>query len=355
MAVAPDEFTQEDSFLGRIKKNASGGSPKGKGKNKDEEDPQLRGVVRRPALEKKLESLVGPGGLARLVALEGVYDELMKAHVPMVGKALSHKEREKQGLLEIPSLVYGEIKFLPFALAITKIKATYKGLKLPNRPRGGVFVDAGSGMGKACFAACLLHEFDTIKGYELLKPLHRCANELIERWQEEIMDEAPPEAALTKFHRKAEIEFANVDFTTENWAEDADLVFVSSTCFDDDLMANIAEQCEQMKGGSFVITLTKKLPSDLFEVRDYERHEASWGAAIYYIQQKQLDETPEEEDEGAAAEEEEGAPDGEAAAAAAEGESEAAAGADDRAEAAPAAAEEEEEAAPPAEEEEGKA
>jgi hypothetical protein len=41
-----------------------------------------------------------------------------------------------------------------------------------------------------------------------------------------------------------------------------------------------------LRRGSFVITLTKRLPSQDFEICEYEMHEMSWGTATVYIQQK---------------------------------------------------------------------
>lgn len=41
-----------------------------------------------------------------------------------------------------------------------------------------------------------------------------------------------------------------------------------------------------MRKGSFVITLTKRLPSKDFEICEYEMKEMSWGTATVYIQQK---------------------------------------------------------------------
>jgi hypothetical protein len=63
------------------------------------------------------------------------------------------------------SLVYGEVDVGSFA----EIFAHY----LPNLPkRGGVFVDLGSGTGRAVFGAWLLHDFDQCLGVELLKSLY---------------------------------------------------------------------------------------------------------------------------------------------------------------------------------------
>ena len=44
-----------------------------------------------------------------------------------------------------------------------------------------------------------------------------------------------------------------------------------------------------LKLGTFVITLTKRLPSRDFEICEYEMHEMSWGTATVYIQQKITD------------------------------------------------------------------
>ena len=41
----------------------------------------------------------------------------------------------------------------------------------------------------------------------------------------------------------------------------ADLVLANSTCFDMNLMNKVAEKAQLMKVGSFMITLTKKLPT----------------------------------------------------------------------------------------------
>lgn len=49
----------------------------------------------------------------------------------------------------------------------------------------------------------------------------------------------------------------------------ADIVLANSTCFDMSLMQKIAEEAKKMKKGTFIITLTKKLPhSDITEVRE---------------------------------------------------------------------------------------
>jgi len=52
-----------------------------------------------------------------------------------------------------------------------------------------------------------------------------------------------------------------------DWS-DADLVLANSTCFEQTLMNQIAEKCSLLKKGSWMFTLTKKLPSSEAEYYD---------------------------------------------------------------------------------------
>merc|ERR1740117_57760 len=98
---------------------------------------------------------------------EKVYAQLIEDHPVSVGKKASARERDKNDL-RASTLVYGEIKFEPYAITLQKIKKLYGGLAGP----GGVFCDIGSGTGKPCFAAALLHDFDRVIGIEILENLH---------------------------------------------------------------------------------------------------------------------------------------------------------------------------------------
>ena len=44
-----------------------------------------------------------------------------------------------------------------------------------------------------------------------------------------------------------------------------------------------------MKKGSFFISLTKRLPSNEFQVLEYEMYRMSWGEATVFIMQKLTD------------------------------------------------------------------
>jgi hypothetical protein len=81
-----------------------------------------------------------------------------------------------------------------------------------------------------------------------------------------------------------------------DWS-DADFVLANSTCFDMNLMNKIAERASLMKIGTFMVTLTKKLPtSDPLYTREEERRDwecvlsikklMSWGHATVHIHRK---------------------------------------------------------------------
>jgi hypothetical protein len=193
-----------------------------------------------------------------------------------VGKTLSSRERDTKGLAH-STLVYGEIKFEPFAAAVLKIKRLYGGLQR----RGGRFVDVGAGTGKPVFAAAVLHEWDSVMGIEILEGLHAASLDIAERWRT-----AEVQAALPEGLRALGIDLVCGDATTIDWADGMDVFFMNSTCFDEGLMQKLAVVADRMAVGSFGITFTKRLPSAKWKVLESEVYTMSWGSATVFIQQK---------------------------------------------------------------------
>lgn len=78
-----------------------------------------------------------------------------------------------------------------------------------------------------------------------------------------------------------------------DWSN-CDFVLANSTCFDMDLMQKIADKASLMKKGSWVLTLTKRLPSA--DIKDESRREwdcvysikkqMSWGVATVNLHHK---------------------------------------------------------------------
>jgi hypothetical protein len=138
-----------------------------------------------------------------------VYNTLVEDFPVTIGKALSKRERQTKDL-RAGTLVYGEIEFASYARAINMIKTSFDGMQTP----GGVFVDFGSGTGKAVLAAALLHRFDRCVGIEILENLHKAALELKDKWHTLGRDAGIPAA-----HRDVLIDFHLGD-AMEEYSED---------------------------------------------------------------------------------------------------------------------------------------
>lgn len=104
-----------------------------------------------------------------------IYEDTAASFPTRVGKNVSKKEREAFQILD-STLVYGEIEMKSLALALLKIKFKYG---LPNvgyspsegilQREDGIFVDLGSGTGKAVVAAAIVHNFEMVYGIEILE------------------------------------------------------------------------------------------------------------------------------------------------------------------------------------------
>ena len=79
------------------------------------------------------------------------------------------------------TLTYGEIEFSSFAEIFYNIKNNYGGIP------AGPFYDLGSGTGKGCLAAALLHPgFEECFGVELLKGLYDVSTQIHQTYVEEM-------------------------------------------------------------------------------------------------------------------------------------------------------------------------
>lgn len=78
------------------------------------------------------------------------------------------------------------------------------------------------------------------------------------------------------------VKFMCGDATVIEWY-DADLVFIHPTCFDDILLKKMIENAEKMVPGSFIVTITKMINSDYFELMEAMSGEMSWGNSLIYI------------------------------------------------------------------------
>ena len=204
-----------------------------------------------------------------------------------VGKTLSKREREESSLGGEKSLIYGEVDFAYFSRILRKIAPAH----------GGRFYDLGSGTSKAVMVARLLHDFECCVGIEILSSLHCAASAVVDKFNEHYVEllashgrVSPPfSRAVSPFvsretdsrlrdvqasRQSQEVSVVHDSFLEQDWS-DGDVVFANSTCFEDELMEQMASQAERMRPGAYFITFTKGLGSDAFEILERKRDPAS--------------------------------------------------------------------------------
>lgn len=252
------------------------------------------------------------------------------------GKTMSKAERKEKQISD-NSFVYGEIDFHSFAQIVKEIRPLFK----PD----GVFVDLGSGTGRACFAMALLSDVRRIVGIEALSSLVGASRAVLEKFEtfvesDEVEVEVEPEegeeeeagvqngeqqggvggsparpkrvmkvlhSPLQKLERRASLQeqsrisFIESDFLQIDWSN-ADCVFLNSTCYSPSLMQSISEQAERLRPGAIVVSLTKALTSPRFAILSKQKKQMSWGISTVFVQRRQGegDEKREEESEKAA-------------------------------------------------------
>jgi hypothetical protein len=104
---------------------------------------------------------------------KGIYTQITDQFPVSIGKEISKVEREEKGLEQDRNLIYGEMEFDTLAAIFSAIDTLYGGM-----PATGKFVDLGSGTGKACIAAGLIHQFDSVVGIEIMDGLYNASVEI---------------------------------------------------------------------------------------------------------------------------------------------------------------------------------
>eukprot|EP00932_Pfiesteria_piscicida_P010681 SRR837773.21679.p1 GENE.SRR837773.21679~~SRR837773.21679.p1 ORF type:complete len:303 (+),score=92.65 SRR837773.21679:135-911(+) len=176
-------------------------------------------------------------------------------------KAKSINER-KENSLEDKALTYSEFDFNLMHEILTKIKSNF-GPMLEK----GVFLDLGSGSGKACLAAALQHPFEKVVGVELLQGLSDVATASLPKYQE---------GQISEEFAKPEIQFIKGDFVSEFEAHLEPLLgqvtfcLAVAACYGEKELQALASAVRKMPENSFFVTFTQPLPESV--VIDLDRH-----------------------------------------------------------------------------------
>ena len=252
---------------------------------------ELRAAGSEPEYDHELVSVV-----------QEIYISATKKYTLSIGKSVSKRERVETKL-DDASFIYSEAEFEVMAVMLQKVKLRY------GRPdvgfsgasgimqSGGRFFDLGSGTGKPCIAALCLHSWAYVCGIEMLEGLYNTNLEMVAAFESKF-GRALPEKV--RGGEDQEIDLVLGDFMDDQIADwtSGDVVFANCTSYTAELMENITKMAEGMKVGAFVITVTKKLEGEGFQVVDTDVLGLSWGRATVFLQQrKPLEEEEEEEEE----------------------------------------------------------
>lgn len=222
-------------------------------------------------------------------ALEGrleLFKQIFSDCSADVAKKASLAERQASERLDVPSLTYAEVDFE----ILHDILNTVKREHVSFYANTGVFVDLGSGAGKACVAAGLLHPFQRAVGIEQLQCLNEFAMAAIAKYK----DVTLPDGAS-----KPEIELIQGDFVAdmveklEPIASEISMLLVVATCYGEDQMKAVAMLAKMMPAGSIVVTFTQPLPDSVIGreagswalVRS-EQKKMMWGSSTCFIFKK---------------------------------------------------------------------
>lgn len=194
--------------------------------------------------------------------------------VAPIERAHELSARDKAVFGNARSLIYGEIDFFAFArvLEIALQSASVPAEKQP------VFLDLGSGTGKAVVAAALVYPFAQCIGVELLPSLHAVAHAVVTA---ACATAAPALAAPAR--SRLEVVCGDM-FLHERVLSNADVVYVATTGFDDQLLKKVAMFLEPaLRLGAIVINLSLPLPLARFRVVHQAPFKFSWGNSEVYI------------------------------------------------------------------------
>jgi len=143
----------------------------------------------------------------------------------------------------------------------------------------GIFVDLGSGTGKAVFVASMLHEFEQVKGIEVLEALCNQSKEILHKYKNRVVKKVNVD------RQDNAIEFVRDDFVMADWSA-ATSIFSLCTCFTEELRLEMQERADRCQKGTWFITVTHPLGSEHYRLVECRKYKFSFGEATVFTQRK---------------------------------------------------------------------
>lgn len=206
-------------------------------------------------VEEEPRQPVPPLDDEQILERQTVFDQIFAEYPANKVKLASIEERNANEKAEDQSLTYSELDFDTVNNLITMLKNQHTRLYAGT----GMFLDLGSGCGKACVAAALSHQFEKVIGVETIGCLDEVAQKANEAYKAVVLagDPAPD---------KAEIQFIKGDFvadltaTLEPFAPNIAVCVAVATCYGDEQLNALAMLADKMSDNAIFVTYSQVLP-----------------------------------------------------------------------------------------------
>ena len=227
-------------------------------------------------------------GCAQATAVERL-DVLLEQVRPDVAKLIVLEELEGTSEEDTDALVYGEIDMHDF---MTELLDKYGGTSAGGGGGGDgtgrrIFVDLGSGTGKAVMAAGLCRHFSHVWGIELLPCTSAIAELLIEDYVRDVLPGARPASNPLLSCSVERGDFFQPDVLAR-WTG-ADFVFCNCVTWDQGTMDAMSAAAERMRPGALFVTVLCPLSGDKFELVDEAELKFSWGFVEALVHRRMTD------------------------------------------------------------------
>lgn len=182
------------------------------------------------------------------------------------GYKTSSTARQSSGQ-DCKDLLYGEMPF-----------DTWKAIVETAKPKeNAVFVDLGSGVGRAIIQSHLLFDFKKSIGVELLDGLHNKAVEIFDNFKKTI------EPQVAESLKNKEVLFLKDNILKVDLSE-ADFVYMCHPFKNEQEFLQLEQRfLSQLKKGTKIVTIIRQLRNEAFKKHGSTMFDFSWGKSTAYF------------------------------------------------------------------------
>jgi hypothetical protein len=203
-----------------------------------------------------------------LPARQELFDEIFqgcsadKAKLESLNERRAKVEAQEIDEAKMSTMSYGELGLNELHQLLNLIKTNHG----PLYPKRGIFLDLGSGAGKACIAAGLLHPFEKIIGIESVNCLGDMAAAAAAKFSEVPVPEelVKPELEMIKGDFVAEFEAK-----LEPLAPQVTVALAVATAYGEEQLQTMAKLAEKMPDNALFVTYTQGLPESILDQRNW--------------------------------------------------------------------------------------